>query len=611
LATPRSVCDNGKVADGKSDRGDFDELVEMERATALLQGRDPSVAESIVAARFATETQRHEREELLVKRREATLERQRAKRRRIGLGAVAAVVLGAVAYWLVGVGSTMAKRADRLRDALGQASTAASELGFSLKEDWLDVGPGGVTLDVPAGTCSAVVAVREEGGDGPFGMRIERALKGQVEGQGGLVWCACEAEKAKVTLPAADKTRHALRWLVVPGTTVGGIEVLASIPLRGFSTYIGEFDHSCADEAFARWSATAGHGDVVPLPAELDRVARTLQQEGLEPVGQLPAERKFVVVRSPRGRCTVAAPDVQLGGVSLRAQDGAALLVGTSKPFAWCTYGQDTTVSLWHEEGSQARYVLFSAAAVRVGGYAGLRELGARLNLGALELVASPESSAEDAVAALRASTVTDASIVTATEQGLPGNAGRLVASFSLRREGSFQPAGKLPMPIACRAKPDDSAPVNAYVCVQAQPQSWRPAGLAKGQAAAEAELPFWLSHLGGSADPGAIDAAASLLAFARRLALLGFEPTTTEGIRDTPRGAAVAGRSGKKEVVALAITKARPWIHPLSLPASEPWTIDGPLSAAALAADGSVELQTTAPLGADPSARRIVVWRR
>jgi hypothetical protein len=600
------------VAERAPDDGKFDELVEIERATALLQGRDPRQAESIVAARFASKTQRQEREEMVAKRRDAARDRRRWKLRRAAMAAVGALVVGGVGYWLVGLGRGAAQRADGLRAALTEASAATTELGFVLKDDWLDVGPDGASVEIAAGTCSAVVAVREGGGEGPVAVRVERALKGQVEGPGGQIWCACEPEKAKITLPRAGKARYALRWLAAPGAAVGGIDVLTAAPIRGFSAHVGELDHSCADEALGTWSTAAGHGDAPSLPIELGGVARQLRLEGLEPVGELPADRRFVVVRSVRARCYLAAPDGTPGAVSLRARDGSRLLGGTAKPLAWCNYGEDGPLSLWHDEGSQARYVILSAPAAAVGGNAGLRELGARLELHGLELVGPAEASSDDAVAALRASTVSDASIAAATGDGLPGKPGRVVVAFSLKREGSFQPAGKVPVPMACRPAPDEVVAVNAYVCVQTEAQPWRAGGPANGQAAAEAELPFWLAGIEDARDPAANEAATSLLALSRRLTLLGFEPTTTEGIRDTARGAVVSGRPGKKEALAVAITKARPWTHPLGPLGSAPtWTLDGPLSPTAVAPEDSVELQTRDALGSDSGARRVVVWRR
>ena len=595
-----------------TDDGKFDELVEIERATALLQGRDPSLAESIVAARFASQTQRQEREQLVAKRRDAARDRRQWKLRRAAIAAVGVLVAGGAGYWLVGLGRGAAQRADRLRAALTEASAAATELGFVLKDEWLDVGPGGVSLDIPAGTCAAVIAVGEAAQQGPPTVRVERALKGQAEGQGGQIWCACEPEKDRISLPRADKARYALRWLTAPAATVGGIDVLMAASIRGFSAYVGELDHSCADEALGTWSSAPGHGDAPPLPGELDGVARRLRLEGLEPVGELPADRRFVVVRSVRSRCYLAAPEGAPGAVSLRARDGSRLLGGTPKPLGWCSYADDGPLSLWHDEGSRVRYVILSAPAAAVGGYAGLREIGARLDLAGLELVGPAEASSDDAVAALRASTVSDASIAAATGEGLPGSPGRVVVAFSLKREGSFQPAGKAPVPMACRPKPDEVVSINAYVCVQAEAQPWRAGGLAAGQAAAEAELPFWLAGIGESADPAANEAAARLLALSRRLTLLGFAPTTTEGIRDTARGAVLSGRPGKQEALALALTKARPWVHPLGpLGGAAPWTIDGPVSPLPLAPEGSLELQTPDALGSDSGARRVVVWRR
>lgn len=591
-------------------RSEFDELVDIERATALLQNRDPSQAEAIVAARLSATTQRKDRDERVAKARADADRRRRAKLRN---GALAVVGVGLAVAIAVPVSRSVmreASRAEALRAALTRASAGAVEAGFAKAGEWAELPPVGVNIDVAPGTCAAVVAVHE-GDESSVRLRVERGLKGKFEGDGGLIWCACEKERVSVAVANAGEGRYALRWLSVTAERVGGVTALGVTKLTGFTPHVGEFDRSCSDQAFAAWSQVGDHGALPPLGAEPEGMARTLVGEGLEPAGLFPPDRRFGIVHADKGRCYFAAPDGGSGPISVRGPDGSVVVDATSKAVGFCAYADGQAPSLWREAGSTVRYVLFGAPANRLGGLAGLRELAFRLQLAPCELLALGDATNADAQAALDASGVTASSIELSKPQGLPGTFDHRVVAFSFRQGGSFRAGGSPAVAMACRPREDPTNRVDGHVCVQATPQPWIAEGNPALQAAAEASLPFWLTVLADTTEPEALEAMALGLALGRRLTLAGFEPTVTDGVQDAPTGATVNGRKNKKVVVALGITKARPWIQPLAPLGARPWTLDGDPPLTELPADGKVELRAALSLGSDAANRRVVVWRR
>jgi hypothetical protein len=69
-------------------------------------------------------------------------------------------------------------------------------------------------------------------------------------------------------------------------------------------------------------------------------------------------------------------------------------------------------------------------------------------------------------------------------------------------------------------------------------------------------------------------------------------------------------GRPGKTEVVAVGITRSKPYLFPLS-PSGATWALDGPIPIAPLAEGKTISLRSRASLGSDKASRRVVVFRR
>ena len=158
--------------------------------------------------------------------------------------------------------------------------------------------------------------------------------------------------------------------------------------------------------------------------------------------------------------------------------------------------------------------------------------------------------------------------------------------------------------------KPDPSSPFQTYVCVQARPQRWRREGSVDTQGAAEGRLPFWLSMLADMKEQRSLRAVAEMLVFSRRMTLLGFEPTTHDGVKDSAMGGEILGRPEKTEALAVGLSKRPPWFHPLTHRSA--WKLDGDLPIVKVKLGESVKVRSvTGSLGGNPNDRRVVVWRR
>jgi hypothetical protein len=603
---------NGAVTEGDGgaggqDEASFDELVEIERATALIQDRDPGQAEAVVAARMLAKAERQKRDEQLVKVQEAGRRKERRRKRKIIAIVLSVIAVGGAGYPLSKYIREETRRSDALRKLLDDASDGARKQGFKSKKDWSSVDTSGVALAVPKGTCSVIVAVREGGGS-PGPIRVERQRAKAIEGAGGHVWCSCDDEE--VTVRPVDGAAHpiAVRWLTAGTVALGGVEVLATVNIPGLTLRVDDFGRSCSDQAFEAWSAKEKHGRIPEVPAKRPEWIEPLLAEGFAPVGMLAADRQFAVIDVKGGQCMLATAKEQTGTVTLRAQDGKRLVKRTAASLTWCCHGDPTRHTLWRDEGPATDWVVLSIEAKRIGGMAGLRDLAKRQSL---ELVGgiAPSELAADAEAALLASSVAKDSMLRGGKDGLTPKPEHRVVAFSMLRAGAYVADETAMAPMGCHPLPDPKATMNAFVCVQARPQRWRPEGSENTQAAVSAKLPYWMSVLADATDPKALQAAAQLLGFARRMAARGAEPSSAFGVQDMPWGAKIRGHANKKTVVAVGITKTAPWIHPLTSDAS--WTLDGPAPMAEVAADGDIELRSKLPLGFNAGARRVVAWRR
>jgi hypothetical protein len=538
-------------------------------------------------------------------KRDARDKQLRARKRRIIVSSVAAVIVIAAAIPLTRAVLREAAIAESLRKSLDQVAKPVDAVGFKTAKEWFDVPSAGLVIEIPADSCSAVVAI-QQGSDQPVGVHVERPKAKPLDGKG-VMWCSCEAERVTVKY-AQTSQRIALRWLSRHAAEVGGIEVLSTHQVSPFTVPADNNALACADVAFKDWSATHREADVQKIDLQSPGAAATLLADGFEPVGVFAGNATFAVIRSEKDRCYLATPQGPATPYTVRADDGKRLVKEGSPTVGWCSHGNTRIHSFWRDKpGSPVTVV--SAPADKVGGLTGLRDAADRLKLANLKLLFVESDLQPDAVAALKASTVLPDSIMAPNSTGLPGHLDDVIVAFALGGRGSFLPEVTPPVPFACLPDLDPTDFPRCTVCVQSKPQVWRSDASAKTQGAAEAKYPFWMALFVGAREKPALTAAVQLLTFARRMNLLGFEPTISDGVLDQPDGATLSGRPEKEETVSVGLVKRPPWFVPLSDKGD--WKLDGPVKAVKVEVGKQVRVRGSVPLGGDPNSRRVVVWRR
>lgn len=597
------IRDDPAVGSLRSDPDNFAELVEIERASAKLHGRDPARAEETVRARLREIADKAERE----KRNEAERRELEALARRrpfvIGAGIVGGVILLGSIGWGIAWGVARMKRAEAFTATFGEAGKGLTALGFSATEDWVDAEGETIVMAIPEKTCAAVIAVAE-GSPALVDSELLRP-SGTSRGPGPHLWCSCAAEEAKVTLPAGPE-HVAVRLLTGDFASVGGAFALANEVPEEWKVTIGSGDGACAHEAAAIWVKEDDRAMPVPFPDHVAKNPRFVAA-GMEPAGLFPPDRPFVALPSAAATCYFAQPFGEGGKVQLRGEDGAPISEPTNQAFGWCHYGEATKLTLWREQGAEVPYVVTRASAKRVGGSLGLGELAARQGHDGATLLVLGGDLTKDAKAALVASSVGAATVVLGGPNGLPGGPDRRVVAATMRREGTLAPAGDIPR--SCRPEPSPAAALSHLLCVQADAQPWRGSGEPGSWGAAEAELPVWLWELAKHPSPPLLDAMVSILVLARRLHQAGFEPTSVDGVEPTVWGAEISRRGKTTEVVAVAMTDKTPWFHPLT--DGEPWGIGDAPQVVRMPEEGKLTLRAPKPLSYDPKAVSVVVWRR
>jgi len=482
-------------------------------------------------------------------------------------------------------------------------------MGFEQQAEWLDVPPVGVVFEVPRNTCSAVLGVAENENQ-KLPIQVARPGLEPVSHQGGLVWCSCDKEQVTASVVDPGNKRVALRWLNTKMGNVGGIEVLMSHATPAFRVVDDPRAYGCADAAFSLWAQSAGNANLSALDDRFSQALEPLQRELLRPRGLFETDKRFGVISARAPYCYLLLPFGEKAAVTLRNAEGRRVLEDSQDAIGWCTYNKTRAYSVWRKTLGPPRMLVLEADAARIGGVVGLKEAALRHGAKRVSTLLEPEDLLPDAVAALMASGVTEDALVRGESKGLPGNPNSRVVAFSLYDTSSFLPDVAPRVPLACNPSPTSGPSLQTYVCVQAQPQRWRREGSEKTQGAAEGRLPFWLSLLAPVKDDRALEAMATMLAFSRRMTLLGFEPTTIEGVKDSATGGDVYGRPEKTEALAVALTTRPPWIHPLTK--AGPWKLDGDLPIFPVEPGKSVRLRSIyGYLAPSPNDRRVIVWRR
>jgi len=465
----------------------------------------------------------------------------------------------------------------------------------------------GISFEIPADTCSVIVAASAADKQ-PLPIKVERGEKLAALDGPGVSFCSCEPTKVVVKVGPQD-SRTAVRWLSSTAAKVGGVEVMATRKLAPIVFKADSAAMACADTAFKAWVWSKGAEDLLPIDTKSSPVGQRLTGEGLEAVGAFPADKVFAVVRTTKDRCYLAVPESPAATYSVRGEDGSRLLPDGASASGWCSYNEPKPMSLWRTPQSSGAVLVFSAPADKIGGLAGVRDTCARAGFGQVQLTYSDPDLNPDAMATIRASGNAEGDISLPDQVGLPGKPDHLLTVFSLGKNANFFVDLARPVPMGCVPDPIPTTPPLLYTCVQARPQVYRSDKEAKPHGGIEGKLPFYMALFAGLSDKEGLKAAASLVAFSRRMNLLGYDATTTDGVVDQPDGAVVSGREGKPRTVAVGLMRKAPFVVPLS--ASGKWTLDSVPKEVSIEPGKSMRLRSAVPLAGDAKSRRVVVWRR
>jgi len=598
VADPRAPNDPREI--------DFD-LLELERADALLSGRDPAQADEVVRARVAAEEEKQRRQE-----RMDALERERKRRRRrtqrkVALIAVVMAMAAGTGFMLSRSAGEEKRHREAVRKGLEIRSEGFAAHGFAVAGEWLDFPPNGQTLEIPADTCSVLVG-SIEGSEADTAVKVVRK-SGESSGPRGLLFCTCDAEQVSVQVEGVAGSRIGLRWLSVFAGKVGGFEVLKGRPLPPITIPDDRVGLMCSQRAFEDWIRGNQKEEFAPPPADPKSLMSIMVADGWQAVGTFPPDKPFAVVGVPKGQCMVAVVEGEASEIIARNTESVKVATST-QGIAACSHANERWYSLWRTKRPSSPVSVVRAPADRVGGLAGAQAMIHRVRRQPAAGIAHHEDLAADVVAALRGGTVPEANVVPAEASGLPGRVASRLVAMTLIDDGSYYPDLGASSPHSCRPAMAASESPRALLCAQSRAQRWNLEGTRGKQAAAESAPPFWLGVLADVDDKGAREAMLSVFAFAQRMNLLGFEPTTIEGVVDQANGARISWRAGKGEVVAIGLSRARPWVHPLSAD-GKTWSLEGPIPIAKVTESKPVLLLTRGSLGADRNARRVVAFRR
>lgn len=573
-APPRS---RGRARD--REREALKELIEVERAIAALEGRNVDNAEFLIDARLKAEDRKHQLERVLAEARD-----EMARRKKALPFKVAAIVAGVAALGGIGVVITRATSAQLQwrDDATAAVSEAAKPFAPMFTAVRTEVGPDTFTFAAGGGTCTVVVA---SGTKGAAHLRVER---GSVtsEADGSIAFCSCKAEDAQIT--ASGPGLVATVVMKAQADSVGGADALATLSPRPGRVAPETVDRACAEAAFDAWLTGQRPAPPKPDPDRLVSEERALQMAGLAHVAFAEGDAPFVVVPPKADSCVLAVN--RGGGLALRKKGGDRSLATKKGAVGAC--GRDLVgLSVWRT--SPGDVVLFEGPRARLGGLLGLRETAQRAGFKA-EVWTPSDDLADDAKAALAASGIALGPGTDTTERP-----GAIALSTDARSTLTGSSVGK-----EAFCEPLVDVGVLQAMCLEGRAGAFDASASAGGFARAAA--PLWLA-MPPAADRQALSRGLALLAFARRMTAEGFELTSLVGATLTPRGAKITGRSGEKEVVAIVMSPAPPYLHTLSV--GPAWTLEQPTRTLITPGD-ALELVAKPPyVGA--AKREFVVWRK
>lgn len=551
----------------------------MERAIAALEGRNVENAEHLVVLRRDADERKAALERVLADAREEQARRRRMLPFKVAGAVVALGVLAAGGVWITRVTSSELGERTRAADA---AETAGHAFGAPFERDDTTVGADPFTFKASKGTCYVAVAAGTKGA-----AKISAERDSVTRGGGASIgWCSCKDEEVRLS-PSGDGM-IATTILRAPAEAVGGADGLAAAAKRPASVFAETVDRACAEAAFDGWIAQQGQGSEEVADDRLVEGERALARGGLAVVALAPAGAPFVAAKGGSDVCFVAVS--RGGGLSLRRRGGERPIAAKRGAIGACLK-DGSGVSFWRDGG--AEIVLFQAARARMGGLVGLREAAARANV-PIALWTPSEDLADDARAGLLASGVP-------VTPGGPEAGRSAVTALSTDGRSTMTPSSA-GHDVACRPLLDVGA--MQALCIEAKPGAFDAEGAMPG--VAKGAVPLWLA-MPPAPDRAALERGLELLAFARRMSAAGFELTSLVGATLTAAGAEVTGRSGEKEIVALVVSSAKPFVHTLSDGA--PWPLDAPRPTAL--SPGKIAKLTAAPRYVGAAKREFVVWRR
>lgn len=580
------------------------DLAEVERAIAILEGREDSNREDVAFARKEAERLRGAVNSALERIDQNLREARQAQIRRGAAIALTVVLVGTVAFLIVPrVQSWFSGRA-RSTQAAQQAAAPFVREGFVEIETSAGTAP--LTVNAERGKCYVAVA---GSADGAARVRVDR---GPVSAEGTSVGvCACSLEDLRFSTSGPEPIE--LRVLAAPDSVTGGADLLPILAASPDARVVEAVDRQCAEEsidAFIAAHPPGGAGE--PRETRVEAL-------GLRRVASAPPEMPLVVLPAEKDACFLAQSENEEDSLSLRLKGGERPVPIQRVKGAVALCGRSLAgVSVWRE--GRGEVAVFSAPAARVGGLLGMGDLSRHAGRAAT-LWAPAEDLAFDAQSVLLASGLAPLGPGDSGESGESGGKPAAGPSGAAGQRAAAPGEYALFLAVSTDAKSmlkvDERAPdafcrppvnigVARSLCLEVRPGALGdPAALPAGSA--RAKRPFWLPV--ARANRAQNERALDVLAFARRMSVAGFELTGLTGFVEIPGGVEVTGRSGEKEIVALTVSQSPPYVHPLT--DGPAWTLEGEPQVVQLPAGKSVKLKATAPFVGPRTGRETIIWRR
>lgn len=569
------------------------ELAEVERAIAILEGRNDANAEDLAFARKEAERLRDAVHGALDRIDQNIRDSRQARLRRV-VGAILLLgAIGAGAFLLIPRAKSYVSERARVTEIADKAAAPFLRQKFELLEASGSGAP--ITIAGERGRCYVAVAASASGA---ARVRVER---GPVSVEGASVGvCGCGMEPLAFSAPGGDAQE--LRVLAAPVSVAGGADLLHLLPAPPEARVAEVSDRKCAEEAIDEFIAAhppAGAGE----PRET-----RLEAQGLRRVAAAPPGTPLVVLPPEKEACFLAQSEEPGDTLSLRLAGGERPIQATRAPIAVCGRAL-SGVSVWRE--GRGEVTVFSAPARRAGGLLGLREMSERAGRAA-ELWTPPEDLGFDAEATLIASglgPLAPGESATDPPRGASGAPKPSPAEYALLLAASTDAKSLLDVPDAAPdalCRPPVHIGVAHGLCLETRPNAFGdPATLPAG--AVRAKRPFWLPV--ARSNRAQQERMLEVLAFARRMSALGFELTSLTGFVEIPGGIEITGRSGEKEIVALVVSQSPPYVHPIT--DGPAWTPAGEPQIIQLPAGKSVKLKATPPYAGPKIGRETIIWRR